>query len=482
MGKRYSQPQIGPARIDWSNPITKGLAFSFDAPFGQRDLVTGIPGETLGLGITNTVGGNGRQYTFSGSQANRSCSFGLRNALCGATQATWEILAYLPANPSGYLFSQWDWSQYWLVQLTSSGGVVWVAAQDVSGNRRRWDGTGLFTTAGWYHIVLSWNGGSNYVAVINGVDKTSSFNAVNTTANNIKATTPTNDYVQVNSMSGTGVAGSVVFARAWTRGLSKAECLSLSANPWQIFAAPSLGLFVSAAGGGTDHSLSAPGVSTSSPTVQSPTLAQNHTLTPNNLSSGSVVFGSAVLAQIHALVSSGVETPVVSVSAPAIAQDHAVTATSILAGVPVFAAPGLVEFGPGEISADGIVTSSPIVGTPALSQDHAISAGAISAGSPVFGEISLAQQHAIMAQGVTAGLPAVASPVLTPGGAAPFTPEQLAYLLQYMQENLMVPTTADIAAAVLAALQSATIPVNVQAVNGRVITGSGVPGDSMRPV
>lgn len=41
-------------------------------------------------------------------------------------------------------------------------------------------------------------------------------------------------------------------------------------------------------------------------------------------------------------------------------------------------------------------------------------------------------------------------------------------------------SAAEIAAAVLAALQATTIPVDIKKVNSRTITGTGVPGDSMR--
>lgn len=63
----------------------------------------------------------------------------------------------------------------------------------------------------------------------------------------------------------------------------------------------------------------------------------------------------------------------------------------------------------------------------------------------------------------------------------PFTQEQLDYLLAYMQENLMIPTTDQIAAAVMAAIQATTIPVNVTQVNSVTLQGSGIPADPMRP-
>ena len=56
---------------------------------------------------------------------------------------------------------------------------------------------------------------------------------------------------------------------------------------------------------------------------------------------------------------------------------------------------------------------------------------------------------------------------------APFSDDELAFLLAYMQENLMIPTTEQIAAAVLAALQATTIPVNNTLINGAQVIGDG---------
>ena len=64
---------------------------------------------------------------------------------------------------------------------------------------------------------------------------------------------------------------------------------------------------------------------------------------------------------------------------------------------------------------------------------------------------------------------------------APFSDDELAFLLAYMQENLMIPTTEQIAAAVLAALQATEIPVNVESVNGQPIKGSGTETDPWNP-
>lgn len=65
----------------------------------------------------------------------------------------------------------------------------------------------------------------------------------------------------------------------------------------------------------------------------------------------------------------------------------------------------------------------------------------------------------------------------------PFSDDELAFLLAYMQEHLMIPTTEQIAAAVLAALQTSTTPFpsNVTHFNGNPTQGSGQLNDPVRP-
>lgn len=79
------------------------------------------------------------------------------------------------------------------------------------------------------------------------------------------------------------------------------------------------------------------------------------------------------------------------------------------------------------------------------------------------------------------------------GGGEPFVDPAGSYAIRinrqtpgiaigYSTEGGAGPSAAEIAAAVLTALQGTTIPVDVKRVNSVSLTGSGVPGDPMRPV
>ena len=221
-----------PCGIDWSNPITRNLVFAFEGANGQRCPISRLSAP-LSSGNTRDVGRYGIQQKFSGSQAGGSNNFGALTAISGATQATWDVLFYLDnVSQSAKVFQQWNNNnQNWLIE-TSGTGLLWVALDDDSGQRRRWDATNTFPTAGWYRLILVWTGGSSKRARINKVDITASLTEVNNTGtahgNNL-------DPLSIGVAIDSPLAGKVVFARMWTRALSVAEVVSLEDLSWQIF-------------------------------------------------------------------------------------------------------------------------------------------------------------------------------------------------------------------------------------------------------
>jgi len=232
--------QVG---IDWGNPITAGLAFAFDAAYGKRDLVTGVTGGAAGAGIVPGIGRFGPQTTFSGTQADNSYEFGVHKGLFGATGTTFDILVYFSTgNQTSHFFGQWDGNdQEWLLQ-NSSGTLIWVAADGTVADtdRTRFDLSAAFASAGWYRIIASWRGGTNRTLLINGVEKNA---PVNQSTATIVGTT-TGDKITIGkTVGGSALNGTVVFARAWRRGLTNGECWALSSAPWIIFPDETIPLF-----------------------------------------------------------------------------------------------------------------------------------------------------------------------------------------------------------------------------------------------
>ena len=202
-------------------------------------MVTKKFGSKLGTGATVGLGKFGNQINFSGSQASGACAFGVHHGLDGATSATWDILVYFnTSNPTTHLFGQWDgFTQEWIVQA-NAGTMVWVPADGNGAGlaRTRFDSaSSLFPSAGWYRVIASWRGGTDYTVLINGIDKTSTFSTVSSSATSI-GTDNIYDTLQIGMVyGGTALNGSVAFARAWRRGMSTDECRRLHADAWQIF-------------------------------------------------------------------------------------------------------------------------------------------------------------------------------------------------------------------------------------------------------
>lgn len=224
--QRLNQP-MGEG-IDWANPITRYLKFAFEAGYGKRDLVTGVAGGGAGSGVTYGVGNFGKQVNFSGAQGDNAFEFGVHQGLFGATGTTFDILVYFASgNQTCHFFSQWDGqNQEWLLQ-NSSGTLIWVAADGTVANtdRTRFDLSAAFASAGWYRIIASWRGGTNRTLLINGVEKNASVNQSTAT---IVGTT-TGDKIAIGrSVGGSSLNGSVVFARAWSAGLSADSCKRLA--------------------------------------------------------------------------------------------------------------------------------------------------------------------------------------------------------------------------------------------------------------
>lgn len=219
----------------FSAPWNRGLKFAFEASLGKRDLVTNYASGPVS-GVSFSGGVKGVQANFSGSQADKSCTFGVHHGMDGATEATWDVLVYFSgANPTGIICGQWDGhTQEWLLQA-SSGSLIWVPADDNLTNRTRFDLSSAFPTAGWYRIICSWWSTSSKLLLINGVDKTTSLSVVSTGAANI-GTNNTTDELQIGMASGnSALNGAVVFARAWNVKKTLAELQDLHNVPWRIF-------------------------------------------------------------------------------------------------------------------------------------------------------------------------------------------------------------------------------------------------------
>lgn len=176
--------------------------------------------------------------------------------------------------------------------------------------------------------------------------------------------------------------------------------------------------------GMVEEELDAAGITAGIPTLGTPTIAQDHALTSNDILSGEPTLGAPSLAQNHQLSGLGIICEPPTLGAAMLAQDHALSGAFISSGIPVLGSPTL-ETHPEDtyaLTASGIESGTPILSTPTIAQDHALIGSAIAAGTPVFGPVTLAQQHALMAGGISAGVPVLGTPSLVASGGEPVWP------------------------------------------------------------
>lgn len=109
------------------------------------------------------------------------------------------------------------------------------------------------------------------------------------------------------------------------------------------------------------HTLSGTDLSTGSPALAGTAVTQEHTITLSGFTSGSVVISSAVVTQGHGLLSNSVVTSNVSIGTTDLAEGHTLTATGFITGSPSVSVANMDE--EETAVAPAFVTGVPSVGT-----------------------------------------------------------------------------------------------------------------------
>ena len=239
---RISQPQ-SVASIDWSNPITKGLVFAYNAGSGLVDLVSE---KTL------TVAGSvDRQVDSNGSYIYTAASADV--AYCTLAQS-------IPTTGSVSVIELSKVNNTTTTRKRSvrlAGAIGSVISHDYSNGSAAndivavQDSASQFPDANFvsyasntlYSAYYSHTSGNQYpVFMRNGVAATSNAN----TGNGTRKEAITSVYIGNNS-SGFPLTGKNYLLLVYNRTLSSAEQVSLRANPWQIFKPDRRTIFLPAA-------------------------------------------------------------------------------------------------------------------------------------------------------------------------------------------------------------------------------------------
>jgi len=110
------------------------------------------------------------------------------------------------------------------------------------------------------------------------------------------------------------------------------------------------------------------------------------------------------------LTATDITTGTPTLEAPTIAQVHALAATHLTSAAPTIDEPVLDEPAADNLVAADITAATPTLDEPTIGQSHALAATALTSAAPTIDEPTIAQAHALAATDTTAGTPTLAAP------------------------------------------------------------------------
>jgi hypothetical protein len=425
---RTRQPQ-GAVRVDWGNPITKGLRRAIIPTSGWygTDVVGNASysafygGSTPAKIAPDSIGLCFLQHRALYNQCLQVATWtnvtseaslliirrGAGTILCQASTAKDEFPF------SGLAYCQSFWTSRWMSGVAAPSGNSFSGANTIIHSVKNGSQKSFWNGIEWHSSTAT--GGFSLPATVSfGCDASGETNG------------------QCN----------IALALLFDRALSSAEATSLSLNPWQIFApsrrvwvqlgaastvdtyaltansltdaAPTLGTPALTEQAGTNVALTASSLTGSTPTLGSPVLAQNHVVTSNNLTGAAPTLGTSAVTQNHVVTAGNLVGASPTEGQPTLSQNHVVTATGLAGSSPTLGTPALsIQAGDTwNLLASGITGSAPTEGTPALAQNHVVVASGLTATSPVLGTPALSQNHVITAAGLTGSSPILGSPAI----------------------------------------------------------------------
>ena len=157
-------------------------------------------------------------------------------------------------------------------------------------------------------------------------------------------------------------------------------------------------------GASTSDNLTATGIATGAPTVDTPAITQIHVLTATGIATGAPTVGTPAITQAHVLAATGIATGAPTVGSPTLTEINALVANGIATGAPTVGTPtaGLLF----SLTANGIATGAPTVGMPEADDIGAIyhlTTADLATDAPVVGTPAIGQHHQFRADDLTIG-------------------------------------------------------------------------------
>ena len=250
---RTSQPQgAGSSRIDWSNPITRGLAVLRDGPLGLDGVTRATPVSgsvisgvgPIGLLASYTAGSTGGHKYASGNLTTGPATVFAVCTRRGTNAASLRLYSETNGAAAGLdLASAGSTSDLTLTIGTSATSAQTVALGFFSGYDNTLIRIGVVTDG----VIPS----PSTKLFRNGLLQTASLINAGSGSQNARSTYSMFGNNAVNPTgSPRGWNGDIYLGLVWNRALSDSEIKSISNNPWQIFAPVSRQIWVPVSGGG----------------------------------------------------------------------------------------------------------------------------------------------------------------------------------------------------------------------------------------
>ena len=149
------------------------------------------------------------------------------------------------------------------------------------------------------------------------------------------------------------------------------------------------------------------GIITSSPSVATTNISQDHNSSPANISTGNSVLATTAITQGHSLNSASVATNPPDLATTSVSQDHNLTLTVIVSSQVVISTAGLTQGH--SLQVNSIVTGSPVVPSATATEAENFSVTSLVTGTPSLGQTTLTQAHSLTAGNIITPFPELES-------------------------------------------------------------------------
>ena len=253
-----SSPPMGPAPVNWANPITRGLVIAYFASSNFDHAGTRVPNNTDKTNNKQSANQYGAAMRFTGSQAVNTLTIDhkVTHNLSSATAMTVVTVTTAAAGAERPICGVWGSTLRWYMGIDSSGYPLF--AVNGGATNRVYTSNAVTVYGLRTSLAAVWDGSSDTCKLYKaGAEISGGKSGTAQTAIGSHTMGPS-----IGSQSTGGTAkhsGTIEYVLVFNRALSAAEIRSISENPYQVLrpANDRLWLDVVAGGGGVSGSLSA---------------------------------------------------------------------------------------------------------------------------------------------------------------------------------------------------------------------------------